>query len=880
MSLAVNTTSSYHSDAMGVPASRGVMLGWSVEGDGALDQEAGATVVVARDRAALERGDLLWRADGVRSRAVLYAGPPLHSRDRVWWRVEVTTAAGETVTSAPTSVEVGLEHDSDWTAQWISAPLLPHRREAWDPAPLFRREFTLASVPEFARLYATALGVYRIWVNGEEITAHSLLRPGWTDYRFRVLHQTYDVAAALTPGVNVLAIELARGWYAGRLGLQREPALYGEQPALRVQLEAAGDVITATDSTWRYGYGDILASDLLLGEVQDLRQAQNGWTSAGFDDSAWEAALVRDDISVAVTPQPHASPDEFESYEGKLVRAHARGPAVFDFGQNLVGWTRVETRTLPKADVLVRHGETLTPDDLVWRDNLRNAFQEDRYTTGDDRAHVLEPRHTMHGFRFAEVWGLAPAVEYQALKVPEDFRITAISMAGVTPVGTFECSDPVLTAVSRMVEWTVRDNFIEVITDCPQRDERLGWLGDAGVIGPTAAYHFDVASFVTKFTRDAADTQTEDGAILSYVPPVPPGTFREGAPGWADGYVRLVHLAAQRYGDVATAQEHFDHIARYLAWIDEANPSGIRTESVGADFSDWLSLPEDPDEPPHPEYVYTGSRSTSSKRVVATAHTIRSYDQFADLATMLGRDEEAVRARARAEEIRLAYANTFVDERGWIEGDTQTVYAQAIGYDILRGDLRRKAIARLAQKVRELGHVTVGIHGVEHLVRVLARNGHADLAEMLLLREEMPSWKHMHAMGGTTIWEKWDGISSDGSMSTAEMNSFNHCALGAIGEFLFEGVAGLDARRVVGESTVIIDPVYLERLDWARADYASPAGRVESSWRRRGDRIEHDITLAPGIRGEFRTPDGYRLVDGDSELDSGLSRIVVERTMA
>ncbi len=875
-SVSVEVTSAFRERPLGIPAARGIMLSWALGGVGELDVARGATVAVGRTpEAAADPTSADWVIEGVRGTSVRYAGPVLASRESRFWTATVWTSDGLAVRSRPGRFEVGLESQEDWSADWISAPLQEFRREAWDPLPLLRREFTLAAAAPSGRLYATALGLYRAWVNGVEVTQDALLRPGWTDYRFRVLHQTFDIGDLLLPGDNVIAVELARGWYAGRLGLQREPAYYGEQPALLLQVEIDGTVVVATDRSWRYGYGELLHSDLLTGETQDLRQRQDGWTAVGFDDSTWRAADRRDDIHLTISPQPHEDVRHYREHPGTLVRAHARGPAVYDFGQNLVGWTRLESRTLPKADVLVRHGETLTPDDLVWRDNLRGAFQEDRYTAGDDGFHVLEPRFTMHGFRFAEVWGVAPKVPFQALEVLEDTRITAISITGQRSVGEFECSDDALTAVAGLVEWTVRDNMIEVITDCPQRDERLGWLGDAGVIAQSAAYHLDVASFVSKFVRDAADSQGEDGAIRSYVPPVPPGTDRDGAPGWADGYVRLVHLAAQRYGDLVTAEEHYEHVARYLDWVDRANPGGIRTERVGADFADWLSLPEDPNEPPHPGYAYTGARSTSSKRVIATAHTIRSWDQFADIAQWLGKNEDAARARARAEEIRAAYAATFLDASGRIEGHTQTAYAQAIGYGILRGRDLERAVAHLATKVRELGHVTVGIHGSEHIIPALARHGHADLAAMLLLRDDMPSWKHMVAMGATTIWEKWDGIRPDGGMSTAEMNSFNHCALGAVGEFLFEGVAGLDARDTVRTGSLVVAPVYLDGLDWARASYDSVAGRVSSSWRRVGSSVVHEVVLVPGLAVDYRVPSGYRMVS--STTSGGVSIIEVER---
>lgn len=877
MTIEVQLRAAYRDDALGIPARRGVMLSWQVDGDEAIDSAAGADVVVFR-RGGDGASDVLWEASAVPGNTIRYAGPELVSREEAWFTVSLRGVDGRRVTADATRFEVGLEDERDWSGDWISAPLQEFRRETWDPAPLLRNSFSLTSVPSRARLYATALGVYRVWVNGIELSTDALLRPGWTDYRFRVLHQTYDVAGLLHEGENVVAVELARGWYAGRLGLQRELALYGEQTAIRMQVEGdAGRMLTATGDSWMQSFGDIMASDLLTGEIQDARQAQPGWNSPGFDDSAWANAVVRDDIDVTITPQPHESPWVTEEFEGVLVRAHARGPAVYDFGQNVIGWTRIEGRTLPKADLIVRHGEKLTVDDLVWRDNLRGAFQEDRYTTGDGARHTLEPRHTQHGFRYAEVWNFAPEVEFGALEVPDDFTVTALAITGLPEVGRFESSDPQLNAVAEMVGWTVRDNFLEVITDCPQRDERLGWLGDAGVIANSAAYQYDTAAFVAKFVRDAADSQGEDGVIRSYVPPVPPGTDRDGSPGWSDGYVRLVHLALTRYGDVATAAEHFDHIARYLAFVDEANPDGIRTERVGADFSDWLSLPEDPNEPTHPGYAYTGARSTSSRRVIATAHTIHSWDQFADIAAALGRTDDASRARARADELRFVYAANFLDERGWIEGDTQTAYAQALGYDILRGVDRERAVARLAEKVRALGHVTVGIHGSEHIVPALARNGHADLAEMLLMREEMPSWKHMVSMGGTTVWEKWDGILADGTMSTAEMNSFNHCALGAIGEFLYEGVAGLDLRTVASTQSVRIAPIYLDSLEWAEAEHQTVAGPVATRWVREGDLVHHDVTLAPGLTAVYAAPAGYEVVGSNSVLGSGSSRVTVRR---
>lgn len=878
LSVSLAATAGYRRSRLGIRTDGGVQLSWAASGPGRLDADAGYRVRVgASPEAIADSGTMeaVWRAAGLRHPWVTYP-EPLGSREERYWSVTAVDAAGDPVSSAIERFEAGLLHERDWAGPWIAARPHRFRRESWDPVPLLRREIELAGVPRAARIYATALGVYRLWLNGVELTADEVLRPGWTDYHVRVAHQTYDVTPLLRAGGNTIAVELARGWYAGRLGLQRQPGFYGELPMFRMQLDDVSDrarpvTLASSDAAWSCSTGAVIATDLLQGEVQDVRQEPHGWRESGFDDADWAAVQTPEAPAVAIVPQSLDSTRRHREFEGRLVHEHARGPVVFDFGQNLVGWTRLESRTLPRADVIVRHGEILTPDRLVWRDNLRGAFQEDRYTTGSSEPAVLEPRFTVHGFRYAEVWGLPSADEFGAYKLPDDAGIRAVALdGGIDAVGRFDCSDERLTALSRAVEWTVRDNFIEVITDCPQRDERLGWLGDAGVIAPTAAYHFDIAAFLSKFVTDAADSQWDDGSIRSYVPPVQPGIESLGAPGWADGFVRLVHLGVERYGDVTTARRNFDALRRYAEFLDESNPSGIRTERVGADFSDWLSLSEDPDEPPHPLYAYTGARSTSSKRVVATAHSIRTFDQLADIADRLGDAQQAAAYRRRAAEVREAYRAAFVDERGWIEGDTQTVYAQAIGYGILVGEDAMRAGRRLAEKVRETGHLTTGIHGIEHLLPALVATGHVDLAYEVLLREAGPSWLHMIAAGATTIWEKWDGIDGDGKLSTAEMNSFNHCALGAVGAFLFTAVAGIDVRDMAWSQTVVFEPGAASGLDWARASHRTAFGEAAIDWRRAGDEIVCDLAVAPSLQAVVRAPEGYRVrADADAAVVPG-----------
>jgi alpha-L-rhamnosidase len=854
--------------ALGIPAVA-PRFAWSVASSAAA-AVSGFEVRVADGEEDLGGSAGVWSAVTPRS-SVRYEGPPLRSRQRRHWRVTARDADGAEIADGAGWFEVGLADRSDWEGRWIAAPRPRFARESWDPAPHLRRVFQVDGW-ERSRLYITALGLYRVWLNGVELTASSRLRPGWTDYRRRVLHQTYDCDGLLRQGPNAIAILLAKGWYAGRVGLLREPGLYGDRPAVLAQLEnRPGVPAMITDASFSAGYGAVQATDLLRGEAQDLRQEIRGWREVDFDDAGWmpaEVADVPDDLIIA--PQPHDSITLHREFPGRLVRAHARGPAVYDFGQNLVGWTRLETSCLPSVDLIVRHGEILTPEKLVYRDNLRGAFQTDTFTVPDAGPHTLEPMFGFHGFRYAEVWGLPSLVPFGNQEVLPDTRITAVALTGLPHgAGEFRSSDDRLNRLASAVEYTVRDNFLDVATDCPQRDERAGWLGDAGVIAPTASYFFDLEAFLVKFTQDIADGQRADGAIRDYVPVLPGAELRPGAPGWSDGYIRLVHLLAARYGALEVADRLFGSMSQYLAFVDRANPEGLRVNEVGADFGDWLSLPDREGLVFHPGFEYTGAFSTSDHAVVDTAHTYRSFVQLAEIASWIGRSAAHESLATRAESIRQAYLRAFVASDGTIAGDTQTAYAQAIGFGLVQGDGARVAAGHLRRLIDMTGHPTTGIHGAQHLLPALVATGHQDCADRLLFRDAMPGWLYMIAAGATTIWEKWDGIRPDGTMSTAEMNSFNHCALGAVGQFLFENVGGVRASAVGQTGQVTIGSHYPAQLDWAEVRHESPAGPVASRWTRSGGRVEHIIEVPGAVTAAFVAPTGSAILSVTSPDAAG-----------
>lgn len=865
----------FRRDALGLPVADTVLT-WR-PGTGTAPAEGYLVQVSSED------GELVWTVEADRPIAVLPASCAGSAR-RLTWQVRGRDSGW---VSQVADLEFGLADAAEWSADWVTAPEYPFARESDDPAPYLRREIHLEDVPPAARIYATALGLYRLWVNGTELTDEALLRPGWTEYGVRVLHQTYRVEQYLRRGPNVVAVALAKGWYAGRLGLLRHPGLYGQRPALRLQLEATTpgggrSLLLGTDPRWRASSGAVRASDLLRGEILDYRREPHGWTDPSYDDGAWGAVeTVIPHPLVGISPQPHDPVTAFEVRTGRLVREHGRGPVVFDFGQNLIGWTRITSSLLPRTEVVVRHGEMLTPEDLVYRDNLRGAFAEDRHTGVGEERQTLEPRFTVHGFRYAEIWGLPSADPYGNYVLPEDVAVEAVALTGLPEqTGRFESSNVLLNRFASAVEWTVRDNFIEIPTDCPQRDERLGWLGDAGVISPTARYFLDVAAFLAKFLTDIADAQGPDGEIRSYVPPIHIGTLRPGAPGWADGFIRMAHVLADTYGDLVSVDRHFTAMERFCEHVDRHNPDGLRVEAVGADFADWLSLPERDGEPLHPGYAWTGAHSTAPRPVVGTAHTYRSLRQLADIARWTGRDTTARRLDQRAEEVRAAYRAAFVRADAEILDATQTVYAQAVGFELLEGSEARLAAERLADMIRIRGYVTTGIHGVQHVLPTLMRHGDAGLAYDLLLREEMPSWLYMTSREATTVWEKWDGLRPDGTLATAQMNSFNHCALGAVGATLFEQVAGIVAGGALRERRYDIRPVYTNRLNWAGADFDGPLGAIGSRWTWVGEQVAHEVVVPDGAAAAFTAPAGWTVEgrgDASTTLAPGRHRLLLSR---
>lgn len=721
---------------------------------------------------------------------VEYDGVPLESRKRAWWTVEVWDRQGAASLSQEAWFELGLAFE-DWRAQWIG------KAELWPKGVALRRTFPLKAKPASARLYASAKGIYVARINGRAVSA-DWFRPGWTDYRKRFASQTYDVAHLLKCGENVVEFTLGNGWYAGCLA-HLGPQRYGTHPMLIAQLEM-DDAIVSTDADWEYGLADVWENDLLMGQTIGPR----GPLTSGVD--------VEELGEIPIEPQWGPSPRT-------LLRAPASietrsGVTRIDLGKNMVGNLSF-TATSP---VTVRHAEILDANGKLYTTNLRSAKQEDHVTEPG----LYKPEFTFHGFRYAEVDGPVENVQFHQI----------CSTWG--PGATFECSSPLVNQLWKNIETSWRGNSLEIPTDCPQRDERLGWTGDIQVFGRTATYLSDCASFLTKWLRDLRDSQDEDGWYCDVAPRV---WDTPGAPAWADAGVILPWTLYQVYGDVRVLEDSLSSMVRYVEAIRRENPDGLWMNGRHNDYGDWLNVNDD-----------------TARPIIGTLYFARSAELLGRIAGVLGRVDETRDYAALALQIKRAFRRAFVDRDGRIKGDTQTAYVLALAFNMLGTKGRGLAEQHLVRRIEENGvALSTGFLGVGHLCPVLTKIGRIDLAYSLLLREEFPGWGYSIRHGATSIWERWDGWTEDKGFQDPGMNSFNHYALGAVGEWLMSTVAGIDA-AAPGFARIRLAPQPGPGLDWVKASFQSPVGRIVSEWERTGKGFDFRYEVPAGVRAVLRQP--------------------------
>ena len=853
-------------------------LSWGLGGSGRNRSQTAYRIVAGKDASAVASGvGDYWDTGKVASTDSLlipYAGRALASRETIHWAVQVWDEHGNaSPIDTPTSFHTGLLDASDWSGKWLTRALLPpggrsppqntHYDNPYSarPADYFRKDLVVAKPVRRAVVYVTALGLYELHINGK-VVGDEIMAPGWTDYHIRVEYQTYDVTDLLEPGASTIGAVVGEGWYCGRVAYdaKRAGSHWGVRPAFRCQLHIEYEDNTqetiASDGSWKCGNEAIVYSDLQVGEKYDARLETPGWDKPGFDAASWWSALEF---------EPPPNPPLVEAPRGVPIRRMVELPArflhktgdgklIFDLGQNIAGRMRMEVTAPRDASIVLRHGEALKPDGELYTENLRNAFATDIYISKGGKQ-SFEPHFTIHGFRYVEV--SLPEGVSQA-----DLQLTGITIHADMPVaGAFACGSDMVNQLWSNIVWTQRDNFLSVPTDCPQRDERMGWLGDAQVFFNTAAFNMDTSAFFTKWLVDIADAQEEDGAFTDVAPSrvytrfAPNGP--KGAPGWGDAGVIIPWRMYQRYGDADVLQQHYAGMVRWIDLIERSNPSLIRENAVASNWGDWLALGK-----PIP------------KAVVATAYFAHVTAIMAQTAHVLGRRQDEARFLALRRDIGVAFRGAFLGEDGRLAGDSQTAYLMALAFDLVEPSQREQIAAHLLRAIREADdHIQTGIHGIRFICPIVSEIGASELAYTLLLNDTYPSWGFSIRNGATTIWERWDGWTPERGFQDVAMNSLNHYALGAIGEWMFARVAGIDADDAgPGYRRIRLRPLPTPRLGWCKGSYRSHLGLIRSEWACDGDAVDWKVAVPPNCTATVELPPnlGNVRLDGATLESAGI----------
>ncbi len=856
-----NLTCEYFTNPIGLDVRR-PRLSWKADAPQRGARQTAYQIRVAENPAALETPLAGETADGVlwdtgkalsdASVHVPYAGAALRRSQRCYWRVRLWDENDAVSDWSDTAFwEMGLLDSGNWQADWITPD--------WDedvsqpqPAPLLRRSFGAESGIVAARIYVTALGLYELRLNGQRV-GDAVLTPGWTSYDHHLQYQTYDVTELVREGDNALGAMLGDGWYRGYLGFQGQRNMYGDRLALLLQLHityADGRVeIVASDSQWRAARGPIQMADIYMGETYDARQEKPGWDEAGYDDSDWHGVRQLDHTKEIVVAQVGPPVRRHGQIRPVRILHSPKGETIFDFGQNMVGWVQVRARGPAGTTITLRHAEVLDQEGNLYTENLRKAAQTTRYTLKGrtDADEVFEPHFTFQGFQYIAVEGFPGE--------PTLDNFTGIVLhSDIPPTGTFECSNPLINQLQHNIVWGQKGNFVDVPTDCPQRDERLGWTGDAQVFIRTACFNMNVAVFFTKWLRDLRADQLPNGSVPFVVPDVrsriSAGAVSimqgAGSSAWGDAAVICPWTIYLCYGDTRLLEEQYESMAGWVEYMRNQAGEEYVWDS-GFHFGDWLDYRGRDDRMPAP---------VTNNELIATAFFAYGANLLANAARVLGKASDAESYADLAHKIKAAFTDEFVTTTGRVGPSTQTAYALALHFDLLPEQMRPIAAARLAEEVRQTYfHLTTGFVGTPYLCDVLSRYGHTDVAYELLNQESYPSWLYPVRKGATTIWERWDGIKPDGSFQDAGMNSFNHYAYGAIGEWLYRVVAGIEVDPAEpGYKHVLFQPQPGGGLTYVRATLDSPYGVVSSAWELTEVGFHVSISVPPNAHATVRLP--------------------------
>lgn len=747
---------------------------------------------------------------------------------RYYWRVHVWTDGGDILSPA------AWFETSKLTQPWEGAWITPDGLEDPNIHPLLRKGFQLRQDIAQARLYICGLGLYEAEINGQRV-GDEYLTPYCNSYNNWIQYQTFDVTGHLTKGDNVVAAMLGNGWYKGRFGFERhEGGHYGDSFALLCELvvtyQDGSKEIIASDESWKSAPSHILDSNIYDGELQDARLALTGWSSTALEDCDW-AGVRLIDIDFQLLEARRSLPVRIkEELTPVQVIRTPKGETVLDMGQNMVGWVRFKNKAPEGSRIFLQYGEEMQHD-CFYRENLRSAKAEFTYISSGLPEEV-QPHFTFYGFRYVKVEGWPGEVK------AEDFT-GCVVYSDLEQIGQIETSNPMINRLFLNALWGQKGNFLDVPTDCPQRDERMGWTGDAQVFSGTACFNMDADAFYHKFLHDLAKEQTWLGGGM--VPHVVPlfGLGRQGENGfltggscaWSEAATVIPWNLYLHYGDKAILEQQLDSMKDYVDYIRRQD-NGSRLWNTGFHFGDWLALDGEG------EFNAYGGTPTD---LIATAYYAYSSDLVAKAAKALGREDLFEEYAQLAEEVRKAFCEEFVSPRGRLTSDTQTSYIVALYMNLVPEAFRPRLIEALkANLEKNNNYLKTGFVGTPYLCRVLSENGCNDLAYQLLLNEEFPSWLYAVKLGATTIWERWNSLLPDGTFGELGMNSLNHYTYGSIAEWMYRNMCGIHPlEEAPGFRKVRLAPQPDARLTYAKATLNSAAGKYESGWRYEADKLHY-----------------------------------------
>lgn len=697
-------------------------------------------------------------------------------------------------------------------------------RKQYLPSPYLRKEFNVSAPIKRAVIYVTAQGFFELHLNGKRVSDEYFM-PGWTDYRKRIYYRSYDVTEMLSRGPNAIGAILGDGWFRGNISNLGQNH-YGKRIRLMSQLhieyaDGRSERISS-DQSWKASLGPIIESDMQAGETYDARREMPGWDRSGFDDSNWAAVDLGSTIKPMIQAYPGVPVRKTQALPTVQLTEPIPNAYVFDLGQNFSGWIRLKVRGNAGDKVVMRFAEMLNADGTVYTENLRSARATDTYILKGGDEEVWEPRFTFHGFRYVQITGLRGK--------PSPEMVTGMVIHSDAPMtSAFECSNPMLNQLHQNIVWGQRSNYLEVPTDCPQRDERLGWTGDTQVFIRSGCYNQDVASFFTKWIVDLMDTQNSEGTFGQQAP-----VFHgHGSPAWADAGVICPWTIYRVYGDLRLIQQHYDAMARF---IDYCSQNGLKGPG-NRGFGDWLAV---------------GSKTP--KELISAAYFGYSTSLMIEMAEALGKSADAAKYSKLFQDICADFQKSFVDADGKIAGDSQTGYCLALHFNLLTAVQREQAAAHLVNRIKAKDtHLSVGFVGVSLLLPTLTEIGRSDLAYQLIQNKTYPSWGYSIEQGATTIWERWNSYTKDKGFGNAGMNSFNHYAYGACGEWMFRSMLGIDSDGA-GFRKIVMKPELGEGITWAKGHYDSINGRIESAWEIEGGQFSWCVVVPPNTMATVYVP--------------------------